>query len=59
MEFTSPYSCFEEIWIFAPIKQEQNMMKKNYQLNWTEKFVDKAQVYFAFLPIKPTFKFAV
>ena len=28
-------------------------------ISWTEKFVDKAQQCFAFLPIKPKFKFAV
>ena len=39
--------------------KKQNMIKKNYQLNWTKKFVDKAQQCFAFSPIKPTFKFAV
>ena len=35
------------------------MIKKNYQLNWNEKIVDKAQLGFAFLQIKPKFKFAV
>jgi hypothetical protein len=39
--------------------KKQNMIKKNYQLNCTEKFVDKARQCFAFLPIKPKFKFAV
>jgi hypothetical protein len=35
------------------------MIKKNYQLNRNEKFVDKAQQCFAFLRIKAKFKFAV
>ena len=39
--------------------KKQNMIKKNYQLNRNEKFVDKAQQCFAFLHIKPKFKFAV
>ena len=39
--------------------KKQNMIKKNYQLNRNEKFVDKAQQCFAFLLIKPKFKFTV
>ena len=39
--------------------KKQNMIKENYQLNWTEKFVYKAQQCFAFLPKKPKFKFDV
>ena len=39
--------------------RKQKMIKKNYQLNRNKKFVDKAQEYFAFLHIKPKFKFAV
>ena len=35
------------------------MIKKNYQLNRNEKFFDKAQQGFAFLHIKPKFKFAL
>jgi hypothetical protein len=35
------------------------MMKEKYQLNRNEKFVDKAKQCFAFLQIKPRFKFAV
>ena len=38
--------------------KKQNTIKKNCQLNWTEKFVDEAQQCFAFLPIEPKFKFA-
>ena len=34
------------------------MIMKNYQLNRIKKFVDKAQQCFAFLHIKPKFKFA-
>ena len=58
----------ESLWHTAILKKfeflhqfskKQNMIKKNYQLNWTEKFVDKAQQCFAFLPIKPKFKFSV
>ena len=57
---TSPYRYFEVIWIFAPIQQEANHDQEiNYQLNRNEKFVDKAQQFFAFLHIKPKFKFAV
>ena len=44
---TSPYSYFEVIWIFAPIQQEKKPKKH------------KAQQCFAFLHIKPKFKFAV
>ena len=39
--------------------KKQDMIKKKYQLNRNEKFVDKAQQCFAFLHIKPKFKFAV
>jgi hypothetical protein len=39
--------------------KKQNMIKKNYQLNRNKKFVDKAKQCFAFLQIKPKFKFAV
>ena len=34
------------------------MIKKNYQLNRNERFIDKAQQCFAFLQIKTKFKFA-
>ena len=44
---------------FREFSKKQNMIKKHYQLNLTEKFVDKAQQCFSFLPIKPKFKFAV
>jgi hypothetical protein len=37
----------------------RQLSKKNYQLNRNEKFVDKARQCFAFLQIKPKFKFAV
>jgi hypothetical protein len=39
--------------------KKQNMIKKIYQLNRNEKFVDKAQQCFAFLHIKSKFKFAI
>ena len=39
---------FEEILIFAPIQKEAtHENKKNYQVNWTEKFADKAKQCFA------------
>ena len=38
--------------------KKQNMIKKNYQLNRNEKFIDKSQQCFAFLQIKPKFKLA-
>ena len=39
--------------------KKQTMIKKNDQLNRNKKFVDKSQQYFAFLHIKPKFRFAV
>ena len=53
---TSSYSYFE---FLRQFNKKQNMIKKNYQLNRNEKFVDKARQCFAFLHIKPKFKFAV
>ena len=51
---------FEEILIFAPIQKEAtHENKKNYQVNWTEKFADKAKQCFAFLANKPKVKLAV
>ena len=34
---TSSYSYFEVIWILRQFSKKQNMIKKNYQLNWTKK----------------------
>ena len=48
--------------IFKFLRQffkKQNMIKENYQLNWTEKFVEKTQQCFGFLPMEPKFKFDV
>ena len=56
---TSSYSYLEEFEFLRQFSKEQNMIKKEYQLNRNEKFVDKAQQCFAFLHIKPKFKFAV
>ena len=56
---TSSYSYFEEFEFLPQFSMKQNMTKKKFQLNRNEKFVDKAQQCFAFLHIKPKFKFAV
>jgi hypothetical protein len=56
---TSSYSYFEEFEFLRHFSKKQNMIKKKYQLNRNEKFVDKAQQCFAFLHIKSKFKFAV
>ena len=56
---TLSYSYFEEFEFLRQFSKKQNMIKKKYQLNRNEKFVDKAQQCFAFLKIKPKFKFAV
>ena len=56
---TSSYSYFEEFEFLRQFSKKQNMIKKKYQLNRNKKFVDKAQQCFAFLHIKPKFKFAV
>ena len=57
---TSSYSYFEDFEFLRQYSKKQNMIKKKYQLNRNEKFVDKkAQQCFAFLHIKPKFKFAV
>ena len=56
---TSPQLFWNNLNFLRQFSKKQNMIKKNYQLNWTEKFVDKAQQCFAFLHIKPKFKFAV
>jgi hypothetical protein len=58
-KITSSYSYFEEFEFLRQFSKKQNMIKKKYQLNRTEKFVDKAQQCFAFLHIKQKFKFAV
>ena len=58
-KITSPYSYFEQFEFLRKFSKKQNMIKKNYQLNWTKKFVDKAHQCFVFLPIKPKFKFAL
>ena len=46
------------IWIFVPIQLKQNMMKKNYQLDRNEKFVDKAHQCLQ-IKLGPKFKYAV
>ena len=56
---TLSYSYFEEFEFWRQFSKKQNMIKEKYQLNENEKFVDKAQQCFAFLYIKPNFKFAV
>ena len=56
---TSSYNYFEEFEFLRTFSKKQNMTKKKFQLNRNEKFVDKAQQCFAFLHIKPKFKFAV
>ena len=53
---TLSYSYFEEFEFFRQFRNLPNMIKKKYQLNRTEKIVDKAH---QFLHIKPKFKFAV
>ena len=52
---TSSYSYFEEFEFLHQFSKKQNMIKKKYQLNRTEKFIDKTH---QFLHIKPKFKFA-
>ena len=52
LRYTAILKKFE---ILPQFSKKQNMIKKNYQLNWTEKFVDKAQQCFAFLLMKPKF----
>ena len=56
---TWSYSYFVEYEFLRQFSKKQNMIKKKYQLNRNEKFVDKAQQCFTFLHIKPKFKFAV
>ena len=56
---TLTYSYFEEFEFFRQFSKKQNRIKKKYQLNRIEKFVDKAKQCFAFLHIKQKFKFAV
>ena len=56
---TSSYNYFEEFEFMRQFSKKQNMIKKKYQLNRNEKFVEKAQQCFTFLHIKPKFKFAV
>ena len=53
------YRYFEDFDFLGQFSKKQNMIKKNYQLNRIKKFVDKARKCFAFLHIKPKFKFAV
>ena len=55
---TSSYSYFEEFEFLRQFSKKQNTIKKKYQLNRNEKFVDKAQQCFAFLQIKLKFKFS-
>ena len=45
-------AIFEEFEFLRQFSKKQNMIKKNYQLNRNEKFVDKAQQCFTFLHIK-------
>ena len=47
---------FEEFEFLRQFSKKQNMIKKKYQLNRNEKFVDKAQQCLAFLHIKPKLK---
>ena len=54
---TLSYSYFDEFEFCRQFSKEQNMIKKKYQLNRNEKFVDKAQQ--CFLYIKPKFTFGV
>ena len=55
---TSSYSILMNLNFCANSARSKTRAKKN-QLNRNEKFVDKAQQCFAFLHIKPKFKFAV
>ena len=48
-------SYFEEFEFLNQFSKKQNMIKKKYQLNRNEKFVEKAKENFAFLKIKPKF----
>ena len=50
---------FEEFEFLGQFSKKKNKIKKKYQLNRNEKFVDKAQQCFVFLHIKAKFKFAV
>ena len=45
--------------VLRQFMKKQNMIKKNYRLNRSKKFVEKAQQCFAFVHINPKFKFAV
>ena len=59
MESLCHTAILKEFEFLRQFSKNQNMIKKNYQLKRNEKFVDKAQQCFAFLHIKPNFKFAV
>jgi hypothetical protein len=59
MESLRHTTILKKIEFLRQFSRKQNMIKKNYQLNRNKKFVDKAQQCFAFLNIKPKFKFAV
>ena len=59
MESLGHTTILKKFEFLRQFNKKQYMIKKNYQLNWTEKFVDKAQQRFAFLPIQPKFKFGV
>ena len=52
------YSYFEEFEFLRQFSKKQTKIKKKYQLNRNETFVDNAQQCFAFLQIKFKFKFA-
>ena len=65
LKINLPKSCFIESLCHTAFLKNLNfwahwaMIKKKYQLNRNEKFLDKAQQCFVFLHIKPKFKFAV
>ena len=53
MELLCPTAIFKKFEFLRQFSKKQSMIKKNYLLRWTEKFVDKARQCFAFLHIKP------
>jgi hypothetical protein len=59
MESLRHTANLKEFEFLRQFNKKQNMIKKIYQLNRNEKFVDKAQQCFPFLNIKAEFKFAV
>ena len=45
MESPRHTAILKEYEFLSQFSKKQNMIKKNYQLNWNEKIVDKAQLF--------------